>query len=132
TTSSHNSFSCPSSPPPHSNQHSFPTRRSSDMWKKMRERLITLLETYEKHILGQSMNLKLLLASILAGGHVLLEGVPGTGKTKMVRTLANLLGGTFNRIQFTPDLLPSDITGSTIYNMKESYFQTIKGPIFAN
>lgn len=98
----------------------------------MRERLITLLETYEKHILGQSMNLKLLLASILAGGHVLLEGVPGTGKTKMVRTLANLLGGTFNRIQFTPDLLPSDITGSTIYNMKESYFQTIKGPIFAN
>src|SRR5699024_1507187 len=101
-------------------------------WKKMRERLITLLETYEKHILGQSMNLKLLLASILTGGHVLLEGVPGTGKTKMVRTLANLLGGTFNRIQFTPDLLPSDITGSTIYNMKESYFQTIKGPIFAN
>lgn len=91
-----------------------------------------MLETYEKHILGQSMNLKLLLASILAGGHVLLEGVPGTGKTKMVRTLANLLGGTFNRIQFTPDLLPSDITGSTIYNMKESYFQTIKGPIFAN
>src|SRR5699024_281263 len=95
-------------------------------------KLAVLMEAYEERILGQSMNLKLLLSSILAGGHVLLEGVPGTGKTQMVRTLADLLGGTFSRIQFTPDLLPSDITGSTIYNMKDSHFQTIKGPIFAN
>ncbi|MFA9559175.1 AAA family ATPase [Evansella sp. AB-rgal1] len=98
----------------------------------MREQLTSLLESYEERILGQSTNLRLLLASILAGGHVLLEGVPGTGKTQMVRTLANLLGGDFNRVQFTPDLLPSDITGSTIYNMKENSFQTIKGPIFTN
>ena len=61
-----------------------------------------------------------------------MEGVPGTGKTQMVKTLARLIGGGFNRIQFTPDLLPSDITGSTIYNMKESSFQTLKGPIFTN
>lgn len=92
----------------------------------------SLLEKYEERILGQTHNLKLLLSAILADGHVLLEGVPGTGKTQMVRTLANLLGGQFNRIQFTPDLLPSDITGSTIYNMKESTFQTVKGPIFTN
>lgn len=98
----------------------------------MRTELATLLEEYEKHIIGQRMNLKLLLSAVLTGGHVLVEGVPGTGKTKMVRTLAGLVGGTFNRIQFTPDLLPSDITGSTIYNMKESTFTTLKGPIFTN
>ncbi|ADU32469.1 AAA family ATPase [Evansella cellulosilytica] len=98
----------------------------------MREKLTSLLDSYEKRILGQSTNLRLLLSAVLAGGHVLIEGVPGTGKTQMVRTLANLLGGDFNRIQFTPDLLPSDITGSTIYNMKDSSFETLKGPIFTN
>jgi MoxR-like ATPase len=98
----------------------------------MRAELTSLMENYEKRILGQSTNLRLLLSAILSGGHVLLEGVPGTGKTQMVKSLANLLGGEFNRIQFTPDLLPSDITGSTIYNMKDSSFETLKGPIFAN
>lgn len=98
----------------------------------MRNELTSLLETYEKSILGQTSNLKLLLAAILADGHVLIEGVPGTGKTKMVRTLADLIDGDFKRIQFTPDLLPSDITGSTIYNMQDSHFQTLKGPIFSN
>ncbi|MEH7355369.1 MoxR family ATPase [Neobacillus drentensis] len=98
----------------------------------MKTELTAFLEKYEERIIGQSLNLRLLLSAILAGGHVLLEGVPGTGKTQMVRTLAGLLGGSFNRIQFTPDLLPSDITGSMIYNMKESSFQTLKGPIFTN
>ncbi|MGG3560712.1 MoxR family ATPase [Neobacillus rhizosphaerae] len=98
----------------------------------MKTVLTSFLEKYEERILGQGLNLRLLLSAILAGGHVLLEGVPGTGKTQMVRTLASFLGGNFNRIQFTPDLLPSDITGSTIYNMKESAFQTLKGPIFTN
>ncbi|MFI8576184.1 AAA family ATPase [Rossellomorea aquimaris] len=98
----------------------------------MKPEITSLMEKYEERIVGQSTNLKLLLSSILAGGHVLIEGVPGTGKTQMVKTLSRLLGGSFNRIQFTPDLLPSDITGSTIYNMKDSSFQTIKGPIFTN
>ncbi|AZU62158.1 AAA family ATPase [Neobacillus mesonae] len=98
----------------------------------MRQELTSFLETYEKRILGQKINLRLLLSAVLSGGHVLLEGVPGTGKTQMVRTLASLLGGGFNRIQFTPDLLPSDITGSMIYNMKEGSFETLKGPIFTN
>ncbi|WP_243291783.1 MoxR family ATPase [Bacillus sp. FJAT-47783] len=98
----------------------------------MNQELTTVLEKYEERILGQTKNLKLLFSAILAGGHVLLEGVPGTGKTQMVRTLASLLGGTFQRIQFTPDLLPSDITGSTIYNMNESTFETVKGPVFTN
>ncbi|MEH7237495.1 AAA family ATPase [Bacillus sp. JJ1562] len=98
----------------------------------MRPELASLLEKYEQRILGQNKNLRLLLSAILAGGHVLIEGVPGTGKTQMVRTLAALLGGDFNRIQFTPDLLPSDITGSMVYNMKEGSFETLKGPVFTN
>lgn len=98
----------------------------------MNHQLKPLINAYENQILGQSMNLRLLLSAILSGGHVLIEGVPGTGKTQMVRTLSNLIGGEFKRIQFTPDLLPSDITGSTIFNMKENTFQTVKGPIFAN
>lgn len=98
----------------------------------MRTHLLTLLEKYEERVLGQSTTLRLLLSAVLSGGHVLLEGVPGTGKTQMVKTLANLLGGDFRRIQFTPDLLPSDITGSMIYNMKEGSFETLKGPIFTN
>src|SRR5699024_6349950 len=98
----------------------------------MRESISSLLDQYEKRILGQGKNIRLLLTAALAGGHVLIEGVPGTGKTKMVNTLATLLDSTFQRIQFTPDLLPSDITGSAIYNMKEHAFQTLKGPIFTN
>ena len=98
----------------------------------MNSNLALLLERYEQRILGQSTNIKLLLSAVLAGGHVLLEGVPGTGKTQMVRTLARLLGGDFKRIQFTPDLLPSDITGSAIYNLKDNNFETLKGPVFTN
>lgn len=98
----------------------------------MNEKLRIFIETYEKYMIGQETNIRLLLAAILAGGHVLIEGVPGTGKTHMVRTLSKLIGGNFQRIQFTPDLLPSDITGSTIFNIKENRFETVKGPIFTN
>ncbi|MCA0971301.1 MoxR family ATPase [Halobacillus litoralis] len=98
----------------------------------MNEQLSQLMNQYEKRIIGQTRNMKLMLSSIFVGGHVLLEGVPGTGKTQMVRTLATLLGGDFKRIQFTPDLLPSDITGSMIYNMKSGSFETLKGPVFTN
>src|SRR5690625_3684466 len=98
----------------------------------MREALEELLERYNEKIIGKHENLSYLLTTILAGGHVLIEGVPGTGKTQMVKTLATLVGGSFNRIQFTPDLLPSDITGSKIFNMKDSAFETLKGPVFTN
>ncbi|QGH33030.1 AAA domain-containing protein [Gracilibacillus salitolerans] len=98
----------------------------------MTSTITSLLKNYEQHILGQQKNVRLLLTAALAGGHVLIEGVPGTGKTQMVKTLAQLLDSDFKRVQFTPDLLPSDITGSAIYNMKEHDFQTLKGPIFTN
>lgn len=81
----------------------------------MTQTITSLLENYEQRILGQQKNLRLLLSAALAGGHVLIEGVPGTGKTQMVKTLAQLLDSDFKRVQFTPDLLPSDITGSAIY-----------------
>jgi MoxR-like ATPase len=82
--------------------------------------------------LGQERVLNEVLASFLAGGHVLLEGKPGLGKTHLVLALARTFGGTFRRIQFTPDLLPSDVTGHTLYDMKSQSFQTRHGPVFTN
>ena len=98
----------------------------------MDNRFQEMMEVFETYIYGQQHNIRLLVCALLAGGHVLLEGAPGTGKTKMVRTLAQLLAASFQRVQFTPDLLPSDITGSTMFNVKEGVFQTIKGPVFTN
>lgn len=95
----------------------------------MLKRIITEME---KTILGQSYNILLMLTAFLAGGHVLLEGVSGLGKAKMVRTLAKLIGGQYRRIQFTPDTMPDDIVGNVVFDMKESRFQTVKGPIFTN
>lgn len=91
-----------------------------------------LLHAMEQRLYGQKTNIRLMAAALLAGGHVLLEGVPGLGKTKMARTLAALTGGEYRRIQFTPDLMPSDITGSVTYHLKENEFQTVRGPVFAN
>ncbi|WP_134684461.1 AAA family ATPase [Brevibacillus migulae] len=91
-----------------------------------------LIKQMEQTILGQERNIRYLITALLAGGHVLLEGVPGVGKTKLVRTLASLVDGQYRRVQFTPDLMPSDITGNVVFNMKEHEFETIKGPVFTN
>jgi len=85
-----------------------------------------------EHLLGQTQVVEQVLIALLAGGHVLLEGVPGLGKTLLVRTLASCFNGDFKRIQFTPDLMPADITGHVLYDMKESKFRMRKGPIFTN
>ena len=83
-------------------------------------------------IVGQDRMLERLLIALLADGHILLEGVPGLAKTLAINTLADVIGGQFSRIQFTPDLLPADVTGTQIYNQKTQAFSVTKGPVFAN
>ena len=84
-----------------------------------------------KVVLGQDNMVSMLLEALIANGHVLLEGVPGIGKTLLVRTIASIIGCAYSRIQFTPDLLPTDIVGVTTYEEGKGFF-TVKGPIFAN
>lgn len=83
-------------------------------------------------ILGQDVVIDQVLAAMLAGGHVLLEGKPGLGKTHLVSTLAKTFGGSSGRIQFTPDLMPSDVTGFRLFDMKSQTFQLRQGPVFTN
>jgi len=85
-----------------------------------------------KVIIGQKYMVERLLVGLLSNGHILLEGVPGLAKTLSVKTLASAIQAKFQRIQFTPDLLPADLVGTMIYNQKDGSFQTKKGPIFAN
>ena len=89
-------------------------------------------ENIEKVIIGKSQVIDLVLAAFVAGGHVLLEDVPGTGKTVLAKTLAKSVGCDFKRIQFTPDLLPSDITGVNIFKQNTGEFEFQKGPVFTN
>jgi MoxR-like ATPase len=83
-------------------------------------------------LIGQSAVVDQVLVTLLSNGHVLLEGIPGLGKTLLVRALAACFGGQFKRIQFTPDLMPADITGHAMYNMEEGKFRIRRGPVFTN
>lgn len=83
-------------------------------------------------IRGKPDSIRLLLIALLAGGHTLLEDVPGTGKTTLAKSLARSIDGVFRRIQFTPDLLPADITGSSFYSLQDGSFEFREGPVFAN
>ena len=91
-----------------------------------------VVKEVEKAIVGKRDVLELVFAGILANGHILLEDFPGLAKTLMARSFARALGMNFNRVQFTPDLLPADITGSSIYNQRDGRFEFRKGPIFTN
>ena len=86
----------------------------------------------KKVIVGQDLLLEQLIVALLARGHVLVEGVPGLAKTLAIKTMAETIGGQFQRIQFTPDLVPADLTGTRIYNQKSGEFQTSLGPVFTN
>jgi len=89
-------------------------------------------ESVAKAIVGKSDTVEKLLVALLTGGHVLIEDVPGVGKTTLVHAVSRSIGCRFKRIQFTPDLLPSDITGVTVYNMKQGEFEFKEGPITSN
>ena len=91
-----------------------------------------LLPEVNKVFVGQKYMIERLLIGLLGRGHILLEGVPGLAKTLAINTLSQAVKGSFSRIQFTPDLLPADVIGTMIYNMKENDFSIKKGPIFAN
>ena len=83
-------------------------------------------------VVGQDETIRLAFVALVQGGHLLIEGVPGTAKTLLARTIARLIGGSFKRIQFTPDLMPSDIVGTSVYEINTSSFRIKEGPIFAN
>jgi MoxR-like ATPase len=91
-----------------------------------------LIDNIDQAIVGKRHQIRLVLTAMLSDGHVLLEDVPGTGKTVLAKALANTLEGTHSRIQFTPDLLPSDVTGVTIYDQGKGKFEFHRGPIFAS
>jgi MoxR-like ATPase len=105
-----------------------PTERIRDLHTL----LLRIRDAIERVIVGKRDVIELLLAAVLAGGHVLLEDVPGIGKTKLARTFCRVIGGSFRRIQFTPDLLPADVTGSLVYEPGRGSFVFHPGPIFAN
>ena len=99
---------------------------------KFQERFNNLKAEVGKVLVGQEEMLDRLLMGFLAGGHVLIEGVPGLAKTLVIRTLSSAIDATFSRIQFTPDMLPGDVTGTQVFNPKEGTYSVRKGPVFGN
>lgn len=97
-----------------------------------RKSFLQLSESLNQAVLGQEDVVERLLIALLANGHVLMEGLPGTAKTRSIKTLSNLINSDFSRIQFTPDLLPSDVTGAEIYREQTGMFDFQQGPIFGN
>jgi MoxR-like ATPases len=90
-----------------------------------------LLNNLEKVIVGKRLSIETIVVGLLCQGHVLIEDVPGVGKTVLARSLAKSLGCSFNRLQFTPDMLPSDVTGVSIYDQSKRVFEFHPGPVFA-
>jgi MoxR-like ATPase len=99
---------------------------------KLNRQVMKIKNEIGKAVVGQHETIELILAGIFTGGHILLEGVPGIAKTLTAKLVARSLSVAFSRIQFTPDLMPTDVTGTTVFNMKTSEFTFTKGPVFAN
>src|SRR5688500_9886305 len=100
--------------------------------EKLSNRVMLVKREVAKAVVGQETTVDLILAAIFTGGHILLEGVPGIAKTLTAKLIARSLSVGFSRIQFTPDLMPTDVTGTSVFNLKTSEFNFMKGPVFAN
>ena len=111
---------------------SSPQKSLGEILKEFAHHRLVMKQELQKVIIGQDEVIEQLFAAVFTGGHCLLEGVPGLAKTMMVSTLAKILDASFNRIQFTPDLMPSDVLGTSVLNMKTSEFEFKHGPIFSN
>lgn len=111
---------------------SFDIRQLSEEIEMESQAIYRLSNEINKKVIGQEKMVESLLIGLLSNGHILLEGVPGLAKTLAIKTLSEAVSGSFSRIQFTPDLLPADVVGTLIYNIKENDFKIKKGPIFAN
>ena len=107
-------------------------RELNERIEKQSAFVTNLMAGMDQVIVGQKHLVESLLIGLLSDGHILLEGVPGLAKTLAIKTLASLIDASFNRIQFTPDLLPADVVGTMIYSQKDESFQPKKGPVFAN
>ncbi|TVR69572.1 MAG: MoxR family ATPase [Sphaerobacteraceae bacterium] len=108
------------------------SRPTTENVQAVRQTVGEIREQIERVIVGKREVIDRLLTAMLAEGHVLIEDVPGIGKTKLARSISAAIGGSFHRIQFTPDLLPGDVTGSLIYNQSNATFQFHEGPVFSN
>jgi len=122
-----------------SNNDSIETNKAADADESLQNRLQqastvanNLLNEIKKVLIGQDAVIEQVLIALIARGHVLIEGVPGLGKTLLVRSLAKCFGGQFSRVQFTPDLMPSDVTGHAMFNMAKQEFEIRRGPAFTN
>jgi len=119
---------------PHTEKHSEEEQqqRAEMQVERAYELIGNVRDELKRRIVGQKSMIDGLLVGMLAGGHILLEGVPGLAKTLTVKSLAEILDATFQRIQFTPDLLPADLIGTMIYRQQTGEFVARKGPVFAN
>ena len=101
-------------------------------WSRFQERFSALVDNISRVVVAPQRTIHLALLGLFSQGHILLEDLPGVGKTLLAKTIARSIAGRFSRIQFTPDLLPTDITGSSIFDLRENKFEFVPGPIFAN
>jgi len=104
----------------------------NEQFQQAKELILQLKAEIQKTVVGQELVIDQAIICLLASGHALIEGVPGLGKTLLVRSLSQALGGEFNRIQFTPDLMPSDVAGHAMFDKQSDRFVTRKGPVFCN